>query len=88
MMVPKESRHGDQPNRFGKVEKPEVTKAVILVGGWGTRLRPLTYTVPKPLISFCNKPILKYQIEKAGQSWYKGDYISIKLLQREDYGGG
>lgn len=44
--------------------KQQVDKAVILVGGWGTRLRPLTYTVPKPLVSFCNKPILKYQIEK------------------------
>lgn len=44
--------------------KQEVTKAVILVGGYGTRLRPLTYTLPKPLICFCNKPILKYQIEK------------------------
>ncbi|KAM0679942.1 hypothetical protein GINT2_001883 [Glugoides intestinalis] len=44
--------------------KNKVTKAVILVGGWGTRLRPLTYTVPKPLVAFCNKPILKYQIEK------------------------
>lgn len=44
--------------------KQPVSKAVILVGGFGTRLRPLTYTVPKPLVSFCNKPILKYQIEK------------------------
>lgn len=44
--------------------KNKVTKAVLLVGGWGTRLRPLTYTVPKPLVTFCNKPILKYQVEK------------------------
>lgn len=44
-------------------------KALILVGGFGTRLRPLTFSVPKPLIDFANKPILVHQIEalaKAG----------------------
>lgn len=44
-------------------------KALILIGGFGTRLRPLTLSVPKPLVEFANKPILCYQIEalaKAG----------------------
>lgn len=38
-------------------------KALILVGGFGTRLRPLTLSCPKPLVEFCNKSIVKHQIE-------------------------
>jgi NDP-sugar pyrophosphorylase family protein len=37
-------------------------KAVILSGGWGTRLRPLTCSIPKTLIPICNKPVMEHQI--------------------------
>lgn len=41
----------------------EGKRALILVGGYGTRLRPLTLSRPKPLVEFANKPILLHQIE-------------------------
>jgi mannose-1-phosphate guanylyltransferase len=36
--------------------------AVVLVGGEGTRLRPLTFTTPKPMLPIANRPFLEHQI--------------------------
>ncbi len=38
-------------------------KAVVLVGGEGTRLRPLTETIPKPLVPFMNRPFLDHVLD-------------------------
>ena len=37
--------------------------ALILAGGMGERLRPLTDTMPKPMVPVCGKPILQHQVE-------------------------
>ena len=38
-------------------------QAVILVGGEGTRLRPLTSTVPKPVVPLVDRPFISFMIE-------------------------
>ena len=38
-------------------------KALILIGGLGTRLRPLTCTTPKPMLPIINRSFLTYQID-------------------------
>ncbi|MBI4887893.1 MAG: NDP-sugar synthase [Acidobacteria bacterium] len=38
-------------------------KAILLAGGQGTRLRPLTINTPKPIVPIFNRPFLHYQID-------------------------
>ena len=38
-------------------------KAILLAGGKGTRLRPLTLNTPKPIVPIFNRPFLRYQLD-------------------------
>src|ERR1700752_2639808 len=38
-------------------------KAVILAGGEGTRLRPLTLAIPKPVVPVVDRPFLRHQLD-------------------------
>ncbi|MBO5305073.1 MAG: nucleotidyltransferase family protein, partial [Clostridia bacterium] len=37
-------------------------KAIIMAGGKGTRLMPLTNSIPKPMVNIIDKPVLEYVI--------------------------
>lgn len=52
-------------------------KAMILAAGKGTRVRPITYHVPKPMISLLRKPVMEYIIEHLTS--YGVDQIVINL---------
>ena len=50
-------------------------QAVVLVGGQGTRLRPLTSTVPKPVVPLVDRPFMAYMLE-----WLAGHGVDDVIL--------
>ncbi|QQT27800.1 nucleotidyltransferase family protein [Sphingobacterium spiritivorum] len=63
--------------------------AIIMAGGEGKRLRPLTETTPKPLLKVGDKPIIEYNIDRLKSVGIKNIHLSINYLgdQLIDYFG-
>jgi mannose-1-phosphate guanylyltransferase len=57
-------------------------RAVVLVGGFGTRLRPLTLTIPKPMLPVVDRPIVEWVI--AGLAAAGVDEVVLALGFRPD----
>ena len=55
-------------------------KAVIIAGGLGTRLRPLTYNTPKPIVPVANRPFVVHQIELLKQHGIDEIIINLHYL--------
>ena len=55
-------------------------EAVIMAGGRGKRLSPLTDTVPKPMLPLGGKPIIEHNIDRLISFGIKKIYISVKYL--------
>ncbi len=53
----------------------EPIQAVILVGGQGTRLRPLTSTVPKPVVQLVDRPFIAFMLE-----WLRGHGVDDVIM--------
>jgi len=76
------------------LNKP-LTTAIILAGGKGTRLRPLTYEIPKPLVPIKGKPILYHTLEELKRNGienviiaagYKADSVIKALGDGDKFG--
>lgn len=74
-------------NTGGKMSK----KVVILCGGKGTRLRPYTYTIPKPMLPLGRKPILEYVINHLKSHGFTDLLLTVGYLKErimEYFGDG
>jgi mannose-1-phosphate guanylyltransferase len=58
-------------------------KAVVLVGGEGTRMRPITETVPKPLVPFMNRPFLHHVLDLLAAHGVEEGILSSSYLEAE-----
>ena len=57
--------------------------AVLMAGGRGERLRPLTLNTPKPLLEVGGKPIIDYNIEALQRYGVKDIYVTVNYLKEQ-----
>lgn len=67
--------------------KEKLNKVVLMVGGLGTRLRPLTENTPKPMLKVGDKPILQTIVEKFAEYGYKNFVMCVNYKSNiiQDY---
>ena len=58
----------------------KVSKAFILAGGKGTRLRPITYEIPKPMVPIKGRPLLEHTIDFLKKYDIRDIILSIGFL--------
>ena len=58
-------------------------KAMILAAGKGTRVRPITYTIPKPLIPILQKPVMEFLLELLRQHGFDQIMVNVSHLANE-----
>jgi mannose-1-phosphate guanylyltransferase len=57
--------------------------ALVLVGGYGTRLRPLTIGHSKPLVEFCNRPMVEYMLDALTQAGVTKIVLALSEIQSD-----
>ncbi|MBN1763363.1 MAG: NDP-sugar synthase [Methanomicrobia archaeon] len=60
-----------------------MTRAVILAGGYGTRLRPLTFSTPKAMIPLVNRPVIDYILDYLAGYGLKEFVITTNYLREQ-----
>ena len=58
----------------------DIIRTIMMAGGKGTRLRPLTLVRPKPMIPLVNKPIIEYTVNKLKKSGFNDIIMTLNYM--------
>jgi MurNAc alpha-1-phosphate uridylyltransferase len=63
--------------------RAKIKKAMVLAAGYGTRLRPLTDRMPKPLVPVAGRPMIEYALEKLRAYGIEEVIINVSHLKEQ-----
>jgi NDP-sugar pyrophosphorylase family protein len=77
------ARAADRPNEYeSDHQKAGKMKAIILAGGLGTRLKPFTEVIPKPLLPVGEKAVLEIQMEHLEEYGFDEIFLATNFKSR------
>src|SRR5205085_9110251 len=68
------------PGRGPGGEDGVVVKAVVMAGGEGTRLRPLTSNQPKPMMPMANRPLMEHVVRRLASHGFDDIVVTVAFL--------
>src|SRR5207237_1062806 len=71
------------PRPFPLAARGQAVKAMILAAGFGTRVRPLTEGLPKPMVPIINKPVMEFLVELLRRHGFDQIIVSTAYLANE-----
>ena len=71
---------GDRMRRRDRQEEDEQMKAVIMAGGEGTRLRPLTSNQPKPMLPMANIPMMEHVVNLLRTHGFEDIVVTVAFM--------
>src|SRR5215213_5435006 len=59
---------------------PTSMQAVVMAGGEGSRLRPLTSNLPKPMLPVANRPLMEHIVELLRKHGFTNTVVTVQFL--------
>jgi len=84
-VAPEQSSQGGWSQQFigHEITRIGSMKALILAAGKGIRVRPMTYTIPSPMIPILQKPVMDYLLELLSQHGFTKIMVNVSHLAEE-----